>query len=601
MLGALKQDANAMMSLAGVKVHASRRSCARKSPASPLEGNMKSALCQVALALLVMLASLIPDPAVAAIEQEADQVSQQAITYPTPDTFEQAVSVLLSQDHSVPLPVRQRKAALKAYYVDAAGTPIWWRNPAMRAALIHALERAEDEGLNTTDYPVESLRELVQPDRFTFGVSADLTHAASVELYFSAFFLKFASDLQIGRILPTKVDPKLYWRNKSTDMVAALRLISRLGSMTDFIDAWQPQVPEYAGLKRTLAAYRKIAAAGGWSAVAHGEVLLKPGETSPQVPALRDRLRVVDPELTAPSAEQENVYDEALVAAVKRFQSSHGLSADGVIGKQTLFQLNIPVESRIRQIALSMERWRWMPESLGENYIMVNIAGYELIHVRNGKLHDRMRVVVGRPYYQTPVFSERMTYVEINPYWNVPHSIAVNEELPKLQSQPAALAERGYEAIVGDTPTSVTAIDWNKYSASNFPFRLRQKPGARNALGQVKFMFPNQFNVYMHDTPSRGLFSETERARSHGCIRLARPLDMAEQVLSAVPGWDRQRIEAVVARQERTVVSLKKPLDVHITYSTAWRGDDGLVHFRPDVYQRDAKLHLALFGKPSPY
>jgi murein L,D-transpeptidase YcbB/YkuD len=272
-----------------------------------------------------------------------------------------------------------------------------------------------------------------------------------------------------------------------------------------------------------------------------------------------------------------------------------------VLGKQSLFQLNIPVESRIRQITLSMERWRWMPESLGDNYIMVNIAGYELVHVRNGVTHDRMRVVVGRPYYQTPVFSERMTYVEINPYWNVPHSIAVNEELPKLQSQPAALAERGYEVLVGDTPTNVTAINWNNYSPGNFPFRLRQKPGERNALGQVKFMFPNQFNVYMHDTPSRGLFSETERARSHGCIRLARPLDMAEQVLLNVPGWDRKRIDAVVARQERTVVSLKTPLDVHITYSTAWRDDDDRVHFRPDIYQRDAKLHLALFGKPSPY
>lgn len=600
MPGAIKQDANAMTSLARATVYAFRKSSAEiQSAPLALEGNMRrQALQQSVLALLIVIVCLVTAcPAAAAIE-EADQAVQQPITYPTPESFEQAVESLLGQEQSVPLPVRQRKAALKAYYVDAAGAPIWWRNPAMQTALIEVLERAEDEGLDARDYPVGSLRELVQPDRFTFGIAADLTHAAGVELYFSAFFLKFASDLQIGRILPTKVDPRLYWRNKSTDMIAALRLISRLGSMTDFIAAWQPQVPEYAGLRHTLAAYREIAANGGWPAIEHGDVL-KPGETSARVPTLRERLRIVEPELAALS--DENVYDEALMAAVKRFQSSHGLSADGIVGKQTLFHLNIPVESRIRQIVLSMERWRWMPESLGENYIMVNIAGYELIHVRNGRLHDRMRVVVGRPYYQTPVFSERMTYVELNPYWYVPHSIAVKEELPKLQSQPAALAEKGYEALVGDTPTSVTAIDWNKYSASNFPFRLRQKPGPRNALGLVKFMFPNQFNVYMHDTPSRGLFSETERARSHGCIRLARPLDMAEQVLTAAPGWDRKRIDAVVAGQERTVVSLKTPLDVHITYSTAWRDDDGLVHFRPDVYQRDAKLHLALFGKPSPY
>ncbi|SDO25711.1 Murein L,D-transpeptidase YcbB/YkuD [Filomicrobium insigne] len=531
---------------------------------------------------------------------EVRQLPDGEITYPTPETFSEAVEALLRKEEGVPLPVRQRKDALLAYYVTEAAAPIWWRNPAMRADLINAMRHAEDEGLGVSDYPIEPLQQLPQRDRFTFAVAADLTHAASIELYYSAFFLKFASDIKVGRFLPTKVDSKLYWQSKSIDRVAALRRIAELGSMQKFIEVWQPQVPGYAGLKRALKHYREIEKAGGWPFVQHGEVL-KPGMTAPQVTVLRARLGAVDPAVTAAPPGAETLYDDALLAAVKRFQATHGLDPDGIVGKQTLFQLNIPVEQRIRQIKLSMERWRWMPENLGDHYVMVNIAGYELVHIRNGQKQDRMRVVVGKPYHQTPVFSERMTYVEINPYWNVPHSIAVNEELPKLQSQPAAVAGKGFEVMVGDTPTSVMSIDWKKYSASNFPFRLRQKPGNGNALGRVKFMFPNQFNVYMHDTPARGLFSSADRARSHGCIRLARPLDMAEQVLAQAPGWSRQKIDEVVAKQDRTVVSLKQPLDVHITYSTAWRDEDGAVHFRPDIYQRDAKLHLALFGKPSPY
>lgn len=529
------------------------------------------------------------------------QLPNSEITYPTPETFADAVEALLGQEDGVPLPVRQRKEALLDFYVSEASAPIWWRNPALREDLINAMLNADDEGLNASDYPVDPLRQRPNTDRFMFGVAADLTHAASLELYYSAFFLKFASDIKVGRFLPTKVDSKLYWQSKSIDQVAALRRISELGSMQKFIDVWQPQVPGYAGLKHALKQYREVENAGGWPFVQHGQVL-KPGIIAPEVETLRARLSAVDPALTpATTGGAVAVYDDSLLAAVKRFQGTHGLDADGIVGKQTLFQLNIPVQHRIRQITLSMERWRWMPENLGDDYVMVNIAGYELVHVRNGQKQDRMRVVVGKPYHQTPVFSKRMTYVEINPYWNVPHSIAVNEELPKLQSQPAALADKGYEAMVGDTPTSVMAIDWKKYSASNFPFRLRQKPGTGNALGRVKFMFPNQFNVYMHDTPARGLFSEADRARSHGCIRLARPLDMAEQVLAKAPGWNRQKIDEVVAKQDRTVVSLKQPLDVHITYSTAWRDEEGAVHFRPDIYQRDAKLHLALFGKPSPY
>ena len=207
-----------------------------------------------------------------------------------------------------------------------------------------------------------------------------------------------------------------------------------------------------------------------------------------------------------------------------------------------------------------------------------------------------MAVVVGKPYHKTPVFSDRVRTVEFNPYWNVPSCIAVKEELPRLRSNPGALAAQGFEAVHGNRVIPVSAVNWSRYGPGNFPFQLRQRPGPRNALGQVKFLFPNQFNVYLHDTPSRSLFARPERAFSHGCIRLSRPIDLAEEVLARQDGWSRQRIDGVLASGERTVVNVETPLPVHIAYFTAWV-ENGQANFRSDIYEQDEKLVAALAGK----
>jgi murein L,D-transpeptidase YcbB/YkuD len=551
------------------------------------------------LAYCISLWAIEPACAQQPAPQPQQQPPPQTLRF-TALTVSAAINEMLSGDEAnLQHAVRLRREALLGYYSDPAAT-LLWDNPERAAALLARMRNAAVDGLDPTDYPVDQLQQRKRINRLALSHTARIKQAAAGELYWSAFFLKYAADLKVGRFLPTKIEPQLYWQPKSIDMVAALRLLSALSDVDAFFDAWQPQIPDYLNLRKSLREYRAIEADGGWPQVPVAE-LLKPGMTDDAVALLRARLAVTDGAPAEPPPGKENVYTDDLVAAVKRFQARHGLDADGIVGKRTYFQLNIPVAERLRQIIMTMERWRWMPEDLGKDYIKVNIAAFELRRVNNGKRIDLMRVVVGTPYHQTPVFSEKMEYVEINPYWNVPHSIAVKEMLAKLRVRPQSLAQQGYEALMGDKPVPLTAIDWNRYSADNFPVRLRQKPGPTNALGRVKFMFPNRFNVYMHDTPSRSLFGETERAFSHGCVRLARPIDMAEQVLGPLKGWDRARIEQVLAAGKRTVVSLSDPILVHITYATAWRDGDGDIQFRPDIYRRDERLYAALFGRKYPY
>jgi L,D-transpeptidase YcbB len=324
---------------------------------------------------------------------------------------------------------------------------------------------------------------------------------------------------------------------------------------------------------------------------------LKPGMSDPRVPALRARLALTDGAAPTPPGPDDS-YDPALVSAVERFQARHGLDSDGVVGPVALIAMNVPIEDRIEEIVLAMERWRWMPRDLGDQYLMVNIAGFELRRVKDGQVNERMSVVVGKPYSRTPVFSDQVRYLEFNPYWTVPADIAVKEELTRLRTNPSSLSALGFEAVSGTKAYDLRSINWNNYGPGNFPFQLRQQPGPKNSLGRVKFMFPNVHNVYLHDTPAQSLFSRNERAFSHGCIRLSRPLDLAYQVLIAggVPGWTLERIQDVVAAEKNTVVNLAKPLPVHITYLTAWVDDDG-INFRKDIYEQDAKLLAALDGK----
>jgi murein L,D-transpeptidase YcbB/YkuD len=508
---------------------------------------------------------------------------------PSPQEFADIVanlSDLLANEPELPLPIRQRGDALNAYYQGQHGALIWIGSPRM-AELVARLEAANDDGLDPASYPTDRLAKLV-----TAAPDTDERGKAIIELAFSAAFLEYASDLRVGRLLPRKIDPQFFLQDKTIDQLAALTGVAGAPTVTDFLAGWQPRSPDYAALKDALSRYRAIATMGGWPTVPLGAAL-KPGTDDPRVPALRARLTVTDGPM-GPDAGQH--YDDALEAVVQSFQARHGIDPDGIVGNATIAALNVPVEDRIEEIVVAMERWRWMPDDLGADHVMVNIAGYELSLVRAGKLTDKMAVVVGKPYSRTPVFSDAIRYVELNPYWNVPGGIAIKEELPILKKNPGSLAATGFEVVRGGQAVPVSQIDWSQYGASNFPFQLRQKPGPKNALGRAKFVFPNKFDVYLHDTPSHGLFDKSDRAFSHGCIRLSRPVDLAEEVLTDVPGWNRPRIDQVIAGGKNTVVNLVHPLPIHITYLTAWVAN-GQVNFRSDVYEQDAKLIDALSGR----
>jgi len=502
-----------------------------------------------------------------------------------------AVSIgeMIDNEPSLPLPVRQRGPAIRAYYSQPANGLLWLERPRM-GAFIQRLKDAADDGLDPSAYPIAQLERLA-----AVSGNTDTRSKAVIELYFSASFLEYASDIQIGRFLPRKVDPTFYQQDKTIDALAALTGLAKQPDLAKFFRAWQPQNLDYEGLRQALAEYRAFERAGGWPKVPMGETL-KPGMSDPRVPAIRARLAYTDGADPQPSPQGPLVYDRALADAVANFQERHGLDADGNVGKATTVALNVPVGERVEDIVLAMERIRWLPANLGADRLMVNIAGFELKEYRQNQLRDVMAVVVGKPYSRTPVFSDTIKYVEFNPYWNVPGTIAVKEYLPKLRQSPAGLAADGFEVVQGAKVWPVNAIDWSRYGPGNFPFQLRQRPGPKNALGRLKIMFPNKFDVYLHDTPARTLFVKTDRAFSHGCIRLSRPIDAAVEVLADTPGWDRARINATIATGDRTVANLAKPIPIHITYFTAWV-DHGVANFRSDIYEQDAKLAAALNGR----
>ncbi len=481
--------------------------------------------------------------------------------------------------------VRKRLEAIRTWYTASNHTPIWIKSgtPSAKArALLKVLQSAREEALEPSDYNAEKLARLFE-DGSPEG-------QAKLEVGLSRSLVAYGQHLNAGRVQPKAVNREIVIYPKAVITDAIMFAAVQSGDLSKTLRSLAPKTVRYARMRDHLATLRSIAANGGWVVLPKGPVL-KPGMGGEIVPLLAKRL-VQSGDLKADTITDDQ-YGDTLVEAVKRYQRRLALDDDGIVGPGTLGTLNKTVQQRIREVELNMERRRWMQNDYGPYYVFVNLADQVLKLVRNEKTIHTALVQVGKPYHRTPVFTDEMEYLELNPYWNVPYSIATKEYLPKLLNNPGVLTRQNIEVLAGGKAISPFAIDWSQYSRAKFPFRLRQKPGKKNALGRIKFMFPNKYNIYIHDTPSKNNFSRASRYFSHGCIRVMNPLALAERILAS-EGWTRSKIDRVVRSGKRTVKKLKGKIPVHVAYLTAWVNKDGSVHYRNDIYGRDKILDKAL-------
>lgn len=502
------------------------------------------------------------------------------------DQVRAAIIQMLTGSQRLPLPLERVRPALTAHYVNNGGS-VYWIGTGRMDRFIQRIQNSTYDGLNPDDYPVASL--ITARDQSDAG---NVNAAAQAELYFSSFFVTYAADLKIGRVTPQKVDPNLFRTRKTIDVQRVLTDLKKQEDPNRFLNSFEPKNVHYQALKKMLKVYTDVIKDGiAWPTISQGAVV-KPGGSDARVPDVRKLLSITGDFEWADTGSP--VYDQNLAIAVRRFQVRHGLEAKGLLGKQTIVSMDILPADRQRQIMLNMERWRWMPDNLGDEHFLVNIAGFELQHWQANTIVERMDVVVGAVATQTPEFSGEMQYIELNPYWTVPYTIATKEMLPKLKLNPRQYSG-DFEVFANGKLADWGSINWAQYGSGSFPFTFRQMPGPKNALGKVKFMLPNRFNIYLHDTPAKDKFANATRAFSHGCIRLSRPFDLAYSLLERA-GMDRNSADAVWAGGENTRVNLPKRIPVHLIYATAFSSENG-IEFRTDVYGRDRRLYQALFGR----
>jgi len=495
--------------------------------------------------------------------------------------------------------------SVAAHFYEGRGfSPAWSREDSVMAvvdSLLATLRRAGEDGLRPSDYHVDRAQELLEGIRRT--TTPDPVEVVDLDLLLTDGYMAYTSHLVAGRLDPVTYAPRTREIPEGLDLAERLEeALSTKGVRRSFVELSAGTEPGYRRLRTALARYRSLASRGGWPVLPllpDGEVLER-GSRSAAVPVLRRLL--MDTGDYAPPADEDTgggasgslVFDAGLEVAVRRFQARHGLPETGAVGPRTRAALAVSPGRRARQIELNLERWRWLPRDLGRRFVLVNIAGFTAEAVEEGTTVMSMPVIVGTAYRQTPVFSDTITYVVFNPSWRVPRDIAREEIVPLVRDDPGYLEREGLHVIGPDgVEIDPAAIDWHALPA-RLPWRLEQEPGPRNALGRVKLMFPNPYDVYLHGTPQPELFQQAVRAFSHGCIRLQRPLEFARYVLDDSGDWDDERIGEVLQAGLEITVPLLRPVPVYIEYWTAWGEPGGTVQFRDDIYERDRVLDRAL-------
>ncbi len=488
--------------------------------------------------------------------------------------FKQAVALASAKDKDI-----------AAFYKERNYKPIWTSGAdrQRRKAFVEAAAKAGDHGLPGGRYDAAQLR-----NGFSGIKSAKARGLLEVET--TRKFLQYAQDIQSGILEPRRIDKELYVFPPRRDRLKMLRAFVK-SSPRGFIRSLPPKHPDYTRLLKEKARLERVVGRGGWGPKVKAKKI-KPGQSGKSVVAMRARLTAMGYKKVGISPD----YNAALEKAVKVFQIDHGLNADGVAGGATISAMNVSAQSRLQQVIVGLERQRWINKPRGKRHIFVNQADFRAYVMDNGKPTLETRVVVGkRGKFRTPEFSDEMTHLIINPTWHVPQSIAVKEYLPMLQENPNALGRQGLKMLDEDgLRVDPTTIDYSQYDQENFPFSLKQPPSAGNALGKVKFMFPNRFNIYLHDTPSKSLFARDTRAFSHGCVRVQKPFELAYTLLARQSANPQALFQQYLSTGLETVVDLKKPIPVHLVYHTAWVTPQGRPNYRLDTYGRDRKIFKAL-------
>ena len=475
------------------------------------------------------------------------------------------------------------------------------------------IAKASDEGLSPKDYQAKDIPKMLAELKKVRGDSTRRNALErQIDIALTGTYMKWANDYYRGVANPQDTK-NTSWMVKPNKIKLNKALLTFLGERKSRYNYYEfaPLHPEYDQLKKALAAYRAQERAGGWSTLP-AALNLKPGAASPAVAALRKRLlnsasgatasspagALVQPGIaTAPPA--TTVYDPELVQAVKSFQQDAGLKATGIVSGETVKQLNVPIGTRIDQLILNMERWRWLPKKFEPDYLLVNIPEYTLHVMEDNKEAFNMRVIVGKVLHETPVFSDKVEYVVLAPYWNVPFSIIDKELRDKLTANPRYLDRLDMEVVKGygrkAEVIDPATVDWANVTQATFKYTLRRRPGPKNDLGDVKFIFPNSNDIYLHDTPHDELFSQTNRSFSHGCVRLSEPIKLATYLLRKQQEWDQATILDSIATHREKYITLKEKLPVYLVYFTAWADAAGHPHFRDDIYGLDKKLAREYF------
>ena len=521
----------------------------------------------------------------------------------TQQTIANIVSTGLDNDGETTAAERQ---AAEAFYASRDHTPFFLEGGALNArgqAILELFETADVYGLNPVDFKNPAFIEVDQQ-------AGDARVAAYADINMTLWALRYARHATTGRINPASISSDITLERNFVDPAAVLPALMASDDPQAALLAYHPPHAQFHALREELARLRERAEHEHLDLIAEGGTL-RLGDKDPRVPQLRVRLGLPDPRTTASTNEARvhlvsvrseeigqmetvdpDVFDEALDAAVRAFQEDHNLTADGIVGPATFAALNEQAGDLVPHVVANMERWRWMPRDLGAFHVIANVPEYRLWVRRDGETVFSTRTIVGQRQHRTAIFSDEMEYMAVNPYWNVPSSIARNEILPRVLQDPGYLTRGNYEAIYNGRAIDPFAVNWQAAAEQGLP-RIRQRPGARNALGEIKFMFPNQHAIYFHDTPSRGLFTRDQRAFSHGCVRVLDPWAFAEALLTNEPDWDLARARSLQGSQERNLI-LENHIPVHITYFTARVNDEGRLIMARDIYGHHGRVMAAL-------